>query len=62
MINRIHFIVLNNKNPFELLYKHESKLSHIRIIDYEYYATNLNKQGKFGAKSIILALLSYSSH
>lgn len=62
VINRIPSSVLDNKAPYELLYKHEPNLSHLRVIGCKCYATSLVKQDKFSPRAIRSLLLGYSSH
>lgn len=62
VLNRIPSSVLANKAPYELLYKHEPNLSHLRVIGCDCYTTNLVKHDKFSPRSTRSVLLGYSSH
>lgn len=58
VINRIPSNVLEDKAPYELLYKHEPNQSHLRVIGCECYANSLVKQ----YRAIRSVLHGYSSH
>ncbi|GKE35950.1 ribonuclease H-like domain-containing protein, partial [Tanacetum coccineum] len=62
LINRLPSSVLNEKSPFELIYKRIPSLKHLRSFGCVTYATILNNSDKFGSRSEKCVLIGYSNY
>ncbi|GJW64924.1 putative RNA-directed DNA polymerase [Tanacetum coccineum] len=62
LINRLPSSVLNEKSPFELIYKRIPSLKHLRSFGCLAYATILNNSDKFGSRSEKCVLIGYSNY
>ncbi|XP_075096212.1 uncharacterized protein LOC142174332 [Nicotiana tabacum] len=50
------------KSPFEVLYGKQPSISHLRVLGYLCFATNLIKHDKFEPRAVRSVLLGYAAH
>ncbi|XP_009767767.1 uncharacterized protein [Nicotiana sylvestris] len=60
LINRMPFVALQGKSPYEVFHKWKPNLQHLRTIGCLCFAKTLNNHDKFAARAIVAIMIGYS--